>query len=95
MSSSRSSSSSPEPEVVTKKSQKGKAKQKKVKIVNPAEEHGRNEGEDPNWDYKPPEGYALLKHKNEKGEFDWDAINNDDNLELWIVRVPDGVRDHF
>ena len=92
MSSSRASSSSPEPEIVSKKAKKAKDKHKKVRIADATEAHGRNEGDDPNWDYKPPDGYALMKHKVEKGEFDWDAINNDDNLEVWVVRVPDGVR---
>ena len=95
MSSSRASSSSPEPEVVSKKTKKGKGKQKKVRLADPAaqvDEDARNEGDDPNWDYQPPPGYTLMKHKVEQSEFDWDTINNDDNLELWVVRVPDGVR---
>ena len=90
MSSSRASSSSPEPELVSAKSKKGK----KAKGAHPsadAEKHGRNEGEDASLAYKPPEGYVAMKHSTEDTEFDWDAINNDENLELWVVRVPDGV----
>ena len=94
MSSSRASSSSPEPEIVSTKTKKSKDKSKKVKHAHPAAEpdkHGRNEGEDASLAYKPPEGYVLMKHSAEETEFDWDAINNNDNLELWVVRVPDGV----
>ena len=95
MSSSRTSpSSSPEPEIVPVKAKKSKSKVKKVKVAHPAaepEKHGRNEGDDPSLVYKPPEGYVLMKHTADETEFDWDAINNDDNLELWVVRVPDGV----
>ena len=95
MSSSRASSSSPEPEIVSAKAKKSRDKSQKVKHAHPAAEpdkHGRNEGEDASLAYKPPEGYVLMKHSAEETEFDWDAINNDDNLELWVVRVPDGVR---
>ncbi|KAI1791508.1 hypothetical protein LXA43DRAFT_418798 [Ganoderma leucocontextum] len=95
MSSSRASSASPEPEIVSAKAKKSKEKSKKVKIAHPAaepEKHGRNEGEDASLPYKPPEGYVLMKHGAEETEFDWDAINNDDNLELWVLRVPDGLK---
>ncbi len=92
MSSSRSSSASPEPEVVTKKAKKPKDKQKKAYAAADVGEHAKNEGDDHDLAYRPPEGFVLMKHKNEEGDFDWDAINGDDNLELWVVRVPDGVR---
>ncbi|KAM5542751.1 hypothetical protein V8D89_003712 [Ganoderma adspersum] len=95
MSSSRASSSSPEPEIVFAKAKKSKDKSKKLKHTHPAAEpdkHGRNEGEDASLAYKPPEGYVLMKHSAEETEFDWDTINDDDNLELWVVRVPDGLK---
>lgn len=88
------SSSSPEPEPPSKSAKKAKDRQKKLRVSHPAavvDEHGKNEGDDVNWDYKPPEGFVLMKHKVEESDFDWDAINNDDNLELWVVRVPEGV----
>ncbi|PIL26681.1 hypothetical protein GSI_11257 [Ganoderma sinense ZZ0214-1] len=95
MSSSRASFSSPEPEIVPAKAKKSKFKTKKSKHVHHAaepEKHGRNEGEDASLAYKPPEGYVLMKHTAEETAFDWDAINNDDNLELWVVRIPDGLK---
>ena len=54
--------------------------------------HGKNEGDHPNWDYKPPDGYKAMNMKVDEGPFDWDSIKDNDDLELWIVRVPDGVR---
>lgn len=71
--------------------QRDKAKEKKkskhVQIVDP---HGRNEAPDKDA-YKPPEGAVLMQHKVEHSDFDWDVVRDDDNLELWLVRVPDGV----
>lgn len=98
MSSSSASSHSPEPVSVPKNSKKGKAKSKKVKIAQIPAETGKNErieSEDADLAYKAPEGYVLMKHATEETEFDWDAINNDDNLELWVIRVPDGVSAHI
>ena len=92
MSSSRSSSSSPEPEIAPAKSKKSKdGKKKKQQATMDVDQHGRNEGDTPDWDYKPPDGFALMKHKVDESDFDWDAIHNDDNLELWVVRVSEGV----
>lgn len=45
--------------------------------------------------YQPPAGSVLLKHDIDAGEFDWDSINDDENLELWVIRVPDAVSTHF
>ncbi|RPD59310.1 hypothetical protein L226DRAFT_553723 [Lentinus tigrinus ALCF2SS1-7] len=95
MSSSRSSSPSPEPEVVAKRAKKSKDKRKKAQAVADVDEHGKNEGDDLDLAYKPPEGFVLMKHKGEEGDFDWDAINDDDNLELWVVRVPDGLKPKY
>ncbi|KAI0355091.1 hypothetical protein OH77DRAFT_1590047 [Trametes cingulata] len=98
MSSSRSSSSSPEPESLRETLQKSKQKQKKTKeaqAVSAVYEHGKNEGQNPNWDYKPPEGYKAMNLKVEDGTFDWDSIKDDDNLELWVVRIPDGLKPKY
>jgi hypothetical protein len=85
-----SSSSSPEPEISSvnsAKNSKDKGKKKKSTLT----EHGKIEGTDPNWAYKPPQGVVLLDRVIDSGEFDWDAVNNNDDLELWLIRVPDGV----
>ncbi|KAI0737980.1 hypothetical protein C8Q80DRAFT_1125075 [Daedaleopsis nitida] len=93
MSSARSSSSSsPEPEVVVQKAKKSKTKQSKTQVDDVG---SRNEGDNPNWDYKPPEGFVSMKHKVDERDFDWEAINDDDNLELWVIRVPDGLKPKY
>lgn len=96
MSSESSSSSSklptPEPVKPTKtKKSKDKGKQKAVV----ADGTGKNEGTDPDWEYKPPPGSVLLENTVDAGEFDWDAINNDEDVELWLIRVPDSVSNIF
>ena len=53
--------------------------------------HGNNEGTDPNHDYQPPQGAVPVDLKVDPGEFDWDAVKDDDDLELWVIRVPQGV----
>jgi hypothetical protein len=87
-SSSSSSSSSPEPEVVIPKSKKSKDKSKSKK----SDAHGRNEGTDPDWPYHPPAGMTLLNETENAADFDWDEINDDSDTELWVIRVPEGVR---
>ncbi|KAH7928156.1 hypothetical protein BV22DRAFT_1083499 [Leucogyrophana mollusca] len=90
--------SSPEPEASsTKKSTKDKSKDKKKdKASNPpavvVTEHGKNEGENPHWAYKPPEGAVLLDHTIDRDDFEWDTIKKDEDLELWVVRVPDSLK---
>jgi len=90
---SSSESSSPEPAIKSKKRDKtkdqgGKAKKRvKTNLVG-----GRNEGTDSEWAYKPPPGSVLVSHDVDPAEFDWDAINEDENLELWVIRVPEGVK---
>ncbi|OSD02086.1 hypothetical protein PYCCODRAFT_1411456 [Trametes coccinea BRFM310] len=98
MSSSRSSSSSPEPESLRELAKKSKLKQKKTKEAEAAstvEKHGRNEGDNPDWDYKPPEGYKPMNLKVDNGPFDWDSVKEDDNLELWVVRLPEGLKPKY
>ncbi|TBU26084.1 DNA-directed RNA polymerase I subunit RPA34.5-domain-containing protein [Dichomitus squalens] len=92
--SSSSASSSPEPEIVVAKTKRSKDKATKAKLVQPPADTDKNanEDEDASLAYKPPDGYVLMKHNIEDTDFDWDVINNDDNLELWVVRVPDGLK---
>lgn len=76
------SSSNPKP-----KSAKSKSAQKSQETVA-EEEH------DENWPYTPPNGYITLHHIPDAGEFDWDAVEADDDAELWVIRVPDAVGIH-
>lgn len=88
-SSSSRSSVTPPPQVSEKKKKKTSAKAKTSEVQA---DHGKNEGVDPNWDYAPPPGAVLVeKEEVDGGEFDWDKINNDEDLELWLIRVPEGV----
>ncbi|KAK0225051.1 Oligosaccharyltransferase 48 kDa subunit beta-domain-containing protein [Armillaria nabsnona] len=48
-------------------------------------EHGKSEGTDPTgWAYQPPEG-AVLQEDPTSGEFNWDSLNVDEELELWPI----------
>ncbi|KIM28843.1 hypothetical protein M408DRAFT_8613 [Serendipita vermifera MAFF 305830] len=38
--------------------------------------------------YQPPNGFKLLGNDPEGGNFDWEAVSNDPNLEIWAIRVP-------
>ncbi|GAA5947264.1 hypothetical protein JCM3765_001596 [Sporobolomyces pararoseus] len=42
--------------------------------------------------YTPPYGFKLAKDSGNKSEVDWDAINADQDLQLWAVRVPAGLK---
>ncbi|PBK83750.1 hypothetical protein ARMGADRAFT_1000883 [Armillaria gallica] len=93
MSSSASSpSSSPAPEPVSKKGTKKSKDKGKTKVHD--DEHGKNEGTDPNWAYQPPDG-AVLQENPDSGEFDWDSLNNDEELELWLIRVPENMKTKY
>ncbi|CAA7260898.1 unnamed protein product [Cyclocybe aegerita] len=88
-SSSSRSSATPPPAISPKKTSRDKGKSK----ATTSADHGKNEGVDLNWDYQPPAGAVLLNDKDEDaGEFDWDAVNNDDDIELWLIRVPEGIK---
>lgn len=51
------------------------------------------EGTNLGWAYEPPKGAVLANHVDaDAEEFDYEALKGDENLELWIVRVPDEVR---
>lgn len=83
-----SSSSAPE-EIIPKQSKKLKNKGKKITAEITVS--GRNEGVDPHWAYKPPRGVVVVEEEVNAGDFDWDAINNDDDLDLWLIRAPQSV----
>jgi hypothetical protein len=88
--SSTSPSPSPEPVQPIKQKKKSKDKSKKNPKVT-ITEHGKDERTNPDWDYVPPEGTILLDHDVDSGEFDWDAVKNDEDVELWLIRLPEGV----
>ncbi|KAF5343540.1 hypothetical protein D9758_012937 [Tetrapyrgos nigripes] len=89
-SSSGSRSSSPEP-ILDKRSKKIKEKTKTKASTN-----GKEEGTDPTWPFRPPEGMSLLEDLGgEVEEFDWDILKEDKDLELWLIRVPEGVKPKY
>ncbi|KAI0062015.1 hypothetical protein BV25DRAFT_1804497 [Artomyces pyxidatus] len=65
------------------------------------EEHGRKEGADVSTlnaistAYKPPEGSVPAEYDVEFGEFDYDTVKADDEAELWLVRVPDTLKQKY
>lgn len=97
MSSSDASSSGSTPPLV-KRDTKGKSRKtskgkQPTAVVTP---HGKNEGVNPDWAYKPPEGAKMLDiDEEDTADFDWDALQDSKDLELWVVRVPEGVRITF
>ncbi|KAJ7215305.1 hypothetical protein B0H12DRAFT_1154665 [Mycena haematopus] len=91
-SASSSHSASPEPEPRLAKS-KYKAAVKAQKSTSP--QKGRNEGVDPHWEYTPPNKSVRLEESADVGEFDWDALNGNPDLELWLVRIPEGVKPKY
>lgn len=73
---------------------KGRSKDKTlVPIIasKHGEGHGKNEGADPNWAYQPPDGMMVLDTSQVDEDFDWDSLKDDEDKELWIVRIPEGV----
>ncbi|KAG5351048.1 hypothetical protein C0989_008181 [Termitomyces sp. Mn162] len=92
LSSDSSSSSDREP---TPPPKKLKDKGKKKSVAIPTDGKGKNEGPDPNWDYKPPPGVTLLQDVGDAGEFDWDAVANDNDTELWLIRVPESIKPKY
>jgi len=89
VSSSSSRASSLEPEaILDTRSKKSKEKSKAKASTN-----GKEEGTDPSWPYQPPEGVSLLEDLGSNAEgFDWETLKEDKDLELWLIRVPEGVR---
>ena len=88
-SSSSRSSATPPPSIPAPKHKK--SSKNKGKNNSQAKDQGKNEGIDLNWAFAPPAGYNLLEEDNDAGEFDWDKINDDEDLELCLIRVPDSV----
>lgn len=47
--------------------------------------------------FEPPQGAVLVGGPEddagavEKGEFDWESIKDDKDVELWLVRIPNSV----
>jgi len=87
---SSSSSRSSTPAKVRDKKLKSKKEKGKAKSTE-ASSQPRNEGTDPTWNYAPPPGAVLLNDSVDAGEFDWDAIHDNKDLELWLIRVPESV----
>lgn len=83
------SSRSPTPQILPKKKKSGaKDKGKQKAALVPA----RSEGVDPHWTYAPPSGSVLVDNtETDAGGFDWDAVNDNDDVELWLIRIPDAV----
>jgi len=66
-----------------------KSKSKASHIKPGKASSGKNEGD---WEFKPPPGRVALEGNYDAGEFDWDAVNDNEDLDVWLIRVPDGVR---
>jgi len=53
----------------------------------------RFEGSDPNWPFKPPAGSVLLEHgQADPGEFEWDSLHDNDDLDIVLIRVPASLK---
>ncbi|KAF9036886.1 hypothetical protein BJ165DRAFT_1506698 [Panaeolus papilionaceus] len=91
------SSKSKHPKVTPSSPSKSKSKSN-TNTNTKTDTEARFEGTDPNWDYTPPPSAVLIKEdadtldKMDAGEFDWDRINEDEELELWVVRVPEAIK---
>lgn len=66
-----------------------KAKPKSVRVAPDVQ--ARDEGENPHWKLQPPPNYVLADHSADCGGFDWDAVENDEDVEVWLVRMPSKV----
>ncbi|KAJ8508169.1 hypothetical protein ONZ45_g9529 [Pleurotus djamor] len=81
-SSSSSSSRSPSPEPVVKKSKKPNGPSS-----------SKDEGNSP---FQPPPKAVLLDHTDfNDDDFDWDAVAANDDCEVWLIRIPDGVKPKY
>ena len=55
----------------------------------------RLEGPDPSWPYQPPPGSIPYEHGQvDPAEFDWGAVEDDEDIELVLLRVPSRVSDY-
>ncbi|KZT74032.1 hypothetical protein DAEQUDRAFT_285788 [Daedalea quercina L-15889] len=73
---------------------KASKKQKMGNSKSVTTPHGKNEGTDPSHEYQPPPGAVQMDHLVDSGfgDFDWDALKDNEELELWVVRVPQGLK---
>ncbi|KAG7086381.1 hypothetical protein E1B28_002338 [Marasmius oreades] len=69
---------------------KWKGKMKGKGKVN--KEKSTDKSQDPSWAYKPPHKYSAMKDVHDEDEWDWDTFQGNKDLELWLIRVPDGVK---
>ncbi|KAI9570754.1 hypothetical protein HD554DRAFT_2018135 [Boletus coccyginus] len=75
------------------KSKRPKKKTKHTAVAATPTDDAKNEGDDPHWDYEPPEGAVLLDHTVDAGPFEWDALHGDhDDTEIWFIRAPAEVK---
>jgi len=51
----------------------------------------RNEGTENDLAFTPLSGMTALDLSQVDEEFDWDAVKNDENKEIWLIRVPADV----
>ncbi|KAJ8591451.1 hypothetical protein M405DRAFT_694367, partial [Rhizopogon salebrosus TDB-379] len=86
---------SPEPTETAPRLSKNKTREKSKKKSKPqpviVAGSGKNEGDNPHWAYKPPPDSELFDQSLEGETFEWDSIKKDDDLEIWLIRVPDSV----
>ncbi|KAG6883618.1 hypothetical protein C0993_005127 [Termitomyces sp. T159_Od127] len=51
------------------------------------------------WEYTPPPGVVLLQgaagEGADAGEFDWDAVAGDEDVEMWLIRVPESIKPKY
>ncbi|KAG9318058.1 hypothetical protein JVU11DRAFT_122 [Chiua virens] len=98
---SSASSSDLETNITQKITQKQKQKTSKKKAkpaavaVSQTDDHGKNEGDNPHWAYEPPKGAIRLDHTIDVGPFEWDTIKDDEDIELWLIRVPDSIKPKY
>ena len=92
-SSSQGPSLSPPPQKSKGKKQPKKSEKADIKGKKKAKaENAKHDKVGTSWEYKPPEGAVLTNTRDEDaGEFDWDAVNDDSDVELWLIRVPESV----
>ncbi|KAF9228851.1 hypothetical protein BS17DRAFT_772585 [Gyrodon lividus] len=74
----------------SKKDKSSKKKSKPTTVITAG--HGKNEGDDLHWAYEPPAGAVLLDHAIESKPFEWDALKDDEDTEIWLIRVPDSIK---
>ncbi|XP_006458667.1 hypothetical protein AGABI2DRAFT_176923 [Agaricus bisporus var. bisporus H97] len=77
----------------SKKSKSHKSSHKTAATTRVEEPSARNEGRDINWGYQPPAEAEPIDSTNEDyGEFDWDAVQEDEDVEVWVIRVPESIK---